>query len=628
MCTMKINEKLNGVELKFDVKPAQEILDLIKSVGFRWSSRQKIWYALQNENTLTVAEKLVNGITKECNTSTGEMIAKTTKKSKKEKTEFSLWEVTHVQIKEHTEEEIQAIGGVKEIAKIIRKELKAFEGFKFSVRTEDNYYGGRISVYVLSSPYDKESKYMQAVIKHIDSLINSYRYCTNYDPYGDYGSSYNLFGYVRVGCDYTQTDADVTNIIVDYDIKKEIEKQRQLEEREHQFQEHLKEEAIRKAEYEKREQERLQSIETISNNVTIKDVDAYYVVGGQWANINKNDTLQEYETQVNEGNYYTRVSEVTRELHFNKETFDLFSNNLLSDYDFLQNMGGSKTTDERIKSMIDYNKMTKEERDTVEWIDSECVAVYCDNELMFIINPEGSSYARYIGLIGENTQLLNEYLTEKKMTNEEINALSVIAHEMEIISNEVIKENDINDTWFTSNWTLYRKEITKKLHNDNIDPTIDVIRQIDNIDLKDAMYRLVEETDSLQEQFVSANLQEGDKITAVYINDLGMLQVYPMIYIKHELTNFAQYNDAVKVIINLPHKKGMYSKTFYKDVIIYKGNVTIPNDLLNSVYITENGIEVTKGLFSSCDTKQYDVIINHFKSQGILPIINTYKPIF
>ena len=303
MCTMKINEKLNGVELKFEAKPAQEILDLIKSVGFRWSNRQKIWYALQNENTLEVAEKLVNGITKERNTSTGEMIAKTTKKSKKEKSVFSLWDVTHTQIKEHTEEELQAIGGVKEIAKIIRKELKAFEGFKFSVRTEDNYYGGRINVYVLSSPYNKESKYMQAVIKHINSLIDSYRYCTDYNPYGDYGSSYNLFGYVRVDYDYMQTNADVTNVIVDYDTKEEIEKQHQLEERERQFQEYLKEEATRKAECEKREQERLQSIKTINNNVTIKDVEAYYVVDGQWANINKNDTLQEYEMQVNEGNY-------------------------------------------------------------------------------------------------------------------------------------------------------------------------------------------------------------------------------------------------------------------------------------------------------------------------------------
>ena len=79
---------------------------------------------------------------------------------------------------EHTEEEIQAIGGVKEIAKIIRKELKTFEGFKFSVRTEDNYYGGRINVYVLSSPYNKERQgRIYEKVEKIQNVITYGKHC-------------------------------------------------------------------------------------------------------------------------------------------------------------------------------------------------------------------------------------------------------------------------------------------------------------------------------------------------------------------------------------------------------------------------------------------------------------------
>lgn len=58
---MMLNEELNGVELYFDSKPSQDILDTLKASGYRWSNYKKCWYAKQNSNTLALAEQLTSG---------------------------------------------------------------------------------------------------------------------------------------------------------------------------------------------------------------------------------------------------------------------------------------------------------------------------------------------------------------------------------------------------------------------------------------------------------------------------------------------------------------------------------------------------------------------------------------
>ena len=48
------NEKLNGIEVVFDSKPPQETIEYLdKSLGFRWSRRQKLWYAKYTEERLS-----------------------------------------------------------------------------------------------------------------------------------------------------------------------------------------------------------------------------------------------------------------------------------------------------------------------------------------------------------------------------------------------------------------------------------------------------------------------------------------------------------------------------------------------------------------------------------------------
>jgi len=57
--TVSLNAEREGVEVRFDSKPAREVLDRLHGAGFRWSGRQGLWWARQsNAEAMTVAESL------------------------------------------------------------------------------------------------------------------------------------------------------------------------------------------------------------------------------------------------------------------------------------------------------------------------------------------------------------------------------------------------------------------------------------------------------------------------------------------------------------------------------------------------------------------------------------------
>lgn len=78
-----INKEKNGIEIYFDEKPEQIILNSLKANKFRWSRYNKCWYAKQTEAALNFANSLKNPDT--------EKIEKTSKEYEEEK-EFSIKE--------------------------------------------------------------------------------------------------------------------------------------------------------------------------------------------------------------------------------------------------------------------------------------------------------------------------------------------------------------------------------------------------------------------------------------------------------------------------------------------------------------------------------------------------------
>ena len=56
--TVRRNEAHNGVEIVFPGKPPQEVLGQLHAAGFRWSPRQRLWYARYSDHMLARANEI------------------------------------------------------------------------------------------------------------------------------------------------------------------------------------------------------------------------------------------------------------------------------------------------------------------------------------------------------------------------------------------------------------------------------------------------------------------------------------------------------------------------------------------------------------------------------------------
>lgn len=56
--TITINEKYNGIEIKFTEKPEKEVREQLKDNGFKWHNKNQLWYARNTEHNLALAQSL------------------------------------------------------------------------------------------------------------------------------------------------------------------------------------------------------------------------------------------------------------------------------------------------------------------------------------------------------------------------------------------------------------------------------------------------------------------------------------------------------------------------------------------------------------------------------------------
>lgn len=607
MCKVLLNEKLNGVELYFEGKPAGTVLTDLKANGFRWNGKKVCWYAKQSEETLKVANTYSEG-SKEVATASLKKINK-----------IDLFELTTF-----TEVVREKNYNTKEIAKEIRLALKArFKFVKFSVTSKD-----RISVTIKSAPFEKDSIYLKAIQEYVDKLVESYNFCTCYDPYGDYGSSYNFYFFgCKVDYDYIQIEAtqEIIEAMKQFDIKlAEAEELKRVEE-EREYQEYLIKIEQEKKEAEERQKQVKADKEYINNNVEVVDLEEenqYFVKNAYFANLNKNNTLERYQEEVAKGDYYLNTLKVTREVHFKDlKSYNLYINMLLHDFDFIDGTGGSYTDDLRINSMTDYYNMTSEEQKTIEWL-LKGVAVYIDNELMFVIDAQGYCYARYVGLIGENTVTTKEYTCKQVVAVEEIEERKIEAEEIQEVYNNVI--NNTFDNWYDT-----RKAIAAAIRKNPL-LTFDntVVQQIKDEKIKIDLYKVLKEVDTIQDQFNESGLSKGDKLTIVRGSMIGGASISHIILEGFTMEEYAQYKDNVKMTMNVKGKKGLYSTNVHdKDIVIYKGWIDIPTSVLyeDTSNGTFNGMATKYG---SYDERAISDIMSYLQEKNILPIINTFKPIF
>lgn len=218
------NEKKKGIEILFENKElaTQEVRTALKAVGFRYFPKFKKWIARQNDKTIATVNKLF--------TSPSEVKEMKETKKVEENTLNKIDKIDLFKLTTYTEVEREKNYNTKEIAKEIRTALKSrFKFVKFSVTSKD-----RISVTIKSAPFEKDSIYLKAIQEYTDKLVESYKFCISYDPYGDYGSSYNFYFFgCKVGYDFVQTEAtsEIIEAIKQFDIKTaEAEELKRIEE--------------------------------------------------------------------------------------------------------------------------------------------------------------------------------------------------------------------------------------------------------------------------------------------------------------------------------------------------------------------------------------------------------------
>lgn len=606
MLNITLNTEKNGIELRFDTKPNTDIITAIKEAGFRWSGKQRMWYAKQNDGTVALANQISE--------SEGSFEYKP-----KTETNIDLWSLTRTEGIEDNYGKTR-ITNTKEIAANIRKHLRnRFSMCKWSVTSDYN----SIRVELLESSFSRNSEALKAIVNYAYTYAQSWNY-NNSDLMTDY-FDVNFYSTCKVSYNYNQRECkpNETELETDFLAKKSEFDAEQKKQKEERIKKGVEEYKIRQAEYKKAEAERQKKIHRIEKNAEIKTVD--YTILNAILKANKDDNLD--HTEIYDKKQCRETCQVSREVHLTTEVYALFEKQLMSDYSFFDGMGGSRTDDRRIQSSIDYDMMTEEERETVEWYNIDCVAIYCDGELKLIVDPQGYNYARYVYVYDEQSQKVDTYHSDYGISEEEHQHNIELAETIEDVSTEIISQNEIKKTWQDEDFDLYKACMKEWIYANKFKLNAGIVRAITIPELKTVMYKILTEVDSIAEQFKNTNLEAGQRITIVKYSDFGMMSVSKVTFHSYEIGQYAQYDNSVKMTFKPHRKKGLYYKWFYGDVIIYNGWYDLPDTVLFDISYKEHCI-TQKSKWASFDRKQYDAILEYFAEQGLKPIINTYKPVF
>ena len=392
MATLTINNELNGIEIIFDSKPAQTIINTLKTNGFRWHNVKKLWYAKNTAERLAVAESIADGK------------AEITKQTmKKVVSLLSLWERCKTDsIPEHDRH-----SDTKTVAAETRKHIKErFPEISFSCRIGSGGWAAsnEVNFYFKSAPFAKDSIYFEAVKNYVKAWLWSFNY-DNSDSMTDYFDR-NFYENISTW-DFTEVEpteaqkADLAN----FDAESQKAKEAEERQREEEYKKYLAEREEAEKAYQERQKVEEAQKEEINAHVQVVEIAEKYIVSGAMiCGIGKEGNINELQ---NEGTKKEESAVVKKELYFTDENiYNNFCNLFLHDFDFLSGCGGTGTLDKRVNN-DNFQKLNSAQRESVKWVLWDCVAVFLNGELKLIIDPEGYSYSRYVNIVsGEYTKTM------------------------------------------------------------------------------------------------------------------------------------------------------------------------------------------------------------------------------
>lgn len=449
--TYTINQERNGIEIKFDGKPSEEIREELKAANFRWHKVKKVWYAKRTGERLEIAER----------------IADKDQDGKREQS-IKAGKATPEQIN------LENLGGKApslygaELAAAIREDLKKrgvkgvtvrsrrvthetgitvtvkatsadivsieeykkrypFESFVCDAESRYGVFDGKRWIYELEwsrmTEEERQTAYNNNAIYNLTKApsFNKYHHERDNMPtlttdfYNKVVAVFRIANQWNWDHSDSMTDYFDVGYYLDIDIKipqdiapaeemteeqrtaYETEKVTEMAAREERLKKFIEEEAKRQAQHEAYEKQRKADIETINNNITIEDIEEgrqIYItnlIGGYGKESNL-DELREAEKERNIRN----DAIITRKVTFTtEETFKLFTRYLLDDFEWLSGMGGTASEDVRLEGVKNLFALNTQQRESVKWYCCNCIGIYVENQLRIVSNPEGYNYSRY-----------------------------------------------------------------------------------------------------------------------------------------------------------------------------------------------------------------------------------------
>lgn len=615
--TYTLNAEKNGVEIRFDSKPAAAILETIKAAGYRWSRARRIWWAKQSPKAMETAQAVAEGRMEE-------------QAVKDTSTALDLWERTRWtpgpggdECHAHTVGSNYKAGlSNKEIAATVKRELsRRFPAIRWSVTTQGY---NSINVYLKSGPYENHKEVSRhewkdaspelfAIMNYAEKLLASYNWDDS-DPYADY-SSRNFYDFVEV-YDYQQTEPTEAQRaeIEQFRARMEEEKRKEEEHREQEWQAEQARRAIEAQQAAKLDEERhavIAELTAAANVRALEPSEQYIIPAAPLAR--KAADIEGGRQAIEENTVDVSDCIILEEITAPAAILDKWGEcgGILYDIpELFRAVGGARTFDGRITSMTDYHQMDKAERETVKWY-TLAAAIYTDTgDLWAVVDDEGYHYARYIAVAPWEGSAKRLPVPQNQGPDDEARAQ---AERVEDTSTAIIERLGLTGGgWETS------VEYAQQMEPIMEEITVDTIRAVTIGLLKEWLYRRQDQRQQLREQLTRANIPAGERVTIIKESCMGGVSCSVATWDHWEPCTYAQYTDAVKLIVKPKRKRGLWSMTLHRGpaVLIVSGDVEIPESILWETETTSTGATIKHSRFLSCDPAAMQAVREYIKSIG------------
>lgn len=295
-------------------------------------------------------------------------------------------------------------------------------------------------------------------ISAIVNIINSYNW-DNSDPMSDY---YDVGFYLDIDIKKPEgfvpreymTEEEREQMEKDFEADRKAEAER-LEALKREEEESRKAEAIR-AEQEKRDRAEIAAAVSV---VDLPEENRFYILG-LLGGIGKENSIAELKERADRPN----DAYITRTITFcNTSALEKFENMLLYDFDFIGGKGGTGTNDPRVTN-DNFNRLTMEQRESVKFYATDCIAVYMGEALQFVINPEGYNYSRYAYIPTAETVELSPEESAAKTAAEESASLPPFYFPTPVTDQAAgLPVGEVITIYQADGWTMQNHATTGKL---------------------------------------------------------------------------------------------------------------------------------------------------------------------